>query len=223
MSNDNKQYNSNNNDDWFLAYCALIGFKFGIENSDWFSIFLAIIFIFIALSNVTYRNKNSYKSENSNYLLKYSKKKYPWTILNNYLKVIVYAISSTFFLILTPALGVWEIKFIVLGVIFTFFECRDIFYATDIRGFWKSKDPYTLLGYARTSINYKKFTESKEFLLKALEYDPNEVKFYSQMGFLYYDLGEQELGNNYYKMADELDPPDELYNDEGKLKRRKKT
>ena len=42
------------------------------------------------------------------------------------------------------------------------------------------------------------------------------------MGFLYYDLGKQELGNN-YKKEDELDPLDELYNDKGKLKRRKKT
>ena len=162
------------------------------------------------------------------------KKRFQWTLLNSLFLIFI----NLYLIIWGYSIGFWGIFLILFGIIFGCFELINIAYAIEIKGACESKDPYDLLDYARKSLKYAeksadkaweydpnddKCSECKEFLLKALEYDPNEGSFYRQLAFLYSELGELELSNHYFEIADKIDPDeDELFYEKGKLKRRRK-
>lgn len=238
MGTENKLSKSKNFYNSCLAYSGLIAIKIGIQRSEnwWFLIYLGIILVCIALFDIAseYEKTNLPKTKNFNYLLKYTKKRFQWTLLNSLFLIFI----NLYLIIWGYSIGFWGIFLILFGIIFGCFELINIAYAIEIKGACESKDPYDLLDYARKSLKYAeksadkaweydpnddKCSECKEFLLKALEYDPNEGSFYRQLAFLYSELGELELSNHYFEIADKIDPDeDELFYEKGKLKRRRK-
>ena len=226
MGKENKGYKSKYIYESCLAYSGLIAIKIGIQRSEnwWFLIYLGIIFVCIALFNIAsgYQNKKLPKIKNSNYLLKETQKKFKSSVFNN----IIMMIAGSCWIIWGFKVGFWDwgIFLILFGILFFDYCFLRIDHAIELKDARESKDPYALLDCAYECFEWGDDDDGNKLLLEAIKYDPCTAKFYRNLSRFYYDMDEKDLMIICQEEADKLDPPeDELYYEEGKLKRRKKT